>query len=219
MNRRSHSHLYERFEPMERLRLAIEARARGDEREYEYLRSTCPTEHFQAEVGAFVEPWRASADLAGFMASMLNAAVCRLEELERLEQVVSDLLLHLSDEAVTQFVEGVRHGDPLCDLQERLSDQVLDKAGARTLALRRKLLEAVSDRKEHVVAEAAAIYEAFCRITGEQLGLEGETLLRAHVGEEVDRLQVPRFESGRLDGAAVDRWEAELRALWDKMLA
>jgi hypothetical protein len=106
-----------------------------------------------------------------------------------------------------------------CDLQERLSDELLDKAGARTLALRGKLLEGLSDRKEHVVAEAAAIYEAFGRITGEQLGLEGGTLLRAHVGEEVDRLQVPRFEAGRLDGAAVGRWEAELRAVWDKMLA
>jgi hypothetical protein len=111
MNRRPHSHLYERFEPMERLRLAIEARARADKREYEYLRSTGPTERFDGEVGAFAEPWRASADLAGFMASVLNAAVCRLEELELLEQVVSDLLLRLSDEAVAQFVEGVRHGD------------------------------------------------------------------------------------------------------------
>jgi hypothetical protein len=183
-------HRYNRLEPEERFRAALEAAARGDEEEYDRLWDTCPTRHYSMTDAAFLDRWRACSTMATAIAVDLGPRLANL----RMLAAVRETLPHAVALSVDHGVPNPGELGP--EDVERIVEKTLGRAFDRA--------------QEHIRSQAAAVYEAFCRVCREELRVEPETVLRAFLVP----LHHDALGLDQLDGAAPA--EEELTA-WHEM--
>jgi hypothetical protein len=81
--------LYDRFDPDERLRLVLEAAARGDEEDIERLRDTCPRETYTAIDVAFSDQISGSWKMTMMLCQLLAPRLTKLRTLAAFRKVLS----------------------------------------------------------------------------------------------------------------------------------
>jgi hypothetical protein len=185
-------HRYDRLEPDERFRAALEAEARGDGREVERLVQTCPRLIYTLDDVAFTDRVDAARGMAMAVAIDLGPRLANL----RMLAATREALPH----AVALGVD-VGAADPGELTPEDVADIVDETMG-----------KAFDEVEKHLRSQAAAVHEAFARVCREQMGVEPETVLKATLGP----LYLDLLGFDQLDGAEPDR---EALAAWREMFA
>jgi hypothetical protein len=167
---------YANLAPDERFRAVLEAAARDDFDERESLVATCPEKTYRMPDATFLELIEASRDLAFAVAVELGPRLAEARGLDAVRRV----LLAVED-AAARFDEDQGH------------------------AVRRPpawaFLKEVDRCSSKLRSQAAAVFEGFAAVCRDQIGLEPQTVLRAHLGD----LQVATLGLQQLDGAKPDR--------------
>jgi hypothetical protein len=188
-------HRYDRLEPEERFRAALDAAARGDEEEYDRLWDTCPMRHYSMTDAAFTDRWRATSTLATAVAIDLGPRLANL----RMLAAVRETLPHA-------VALGVDHGVP--DPGE-LGPEDVQRIVEETLG------RAFDRAQEHVRPQAAAVYEAFRRVCREELRVEPETVLRAFLGPlHYHALGLDQLDGTEPDQKAFGEWREMFARKW-----
>jgi hypothetical protein len=193
---------YDVLSPAERHRLALEARARHDEQEWDRLVASCPIARkrdgspvlFEVTEPAFTERWDASHALAVAVALALAPQLARLALL----RVIPDLF----EGALAVGVAagwGARRSD-----EGEMDESEINEAVGDLPAIR--ACRQVAEEKR---AEAAAVYGAFAATCREEMGIAPETVLQAHLGVLPIGLEA-------LEGAEPDQ---EQLAAWQELFA
>jgi hypothetical protein len=87
--------LYDQFTGLERLRLVIEAQARGDEAEVARLVQSCPRAHYSSGDNSYTVPLRATFDLVGAVCHDFDRYMGRLQALDVVQCMISGSIEHL----------------------------------------------------------------------------------------------------------------------------
>lgn len=87
--------LYDQFTGLERLRLVIEAQARGDEAEVARLVQFCPRVNYSSGDSAYMVPMRATFDLVGAVCHDFDRYMGRLQALDVVQCMISGLIERL----------------------------------------------------------------------------------------------------------------------------
>jgi hypothetical protein len=181
---------YSRLQPAERFRAVIEAKARGDRDERETLVATCPRKTYEIEDFAFLERVDASRDLAVAVALELGPQVAQLRGVE-----LGRHLLVMFREVAAEFDDESPDEGPADAEWPFLAG--LERAAA---AMR---------------SHAATVYAAFRTVCRNELGLEPETVLRAHLGDfHVAQLRLDELEGAKPHKARQCEWSDKLRRHW-----
>jgi hypothetical protein len=193
-------HRYGRLEPEERFRAALAAAARDDDQEYDRLWETCPMRHYSMTDAAFTDRWRASSHLALAVAVDLGPRLANL----RMLAAVRETLPH----AIALGVD-VGVPDP-GELEPEDVERIIEKTLGR----------AFDGAQEHIRSQAAAVYEAFCRVCREELRVEAETVLRAFLGPlHHDALGLDQLDGAEPDEDALGEWREMFARKWRERVA
>jgi hypothetical protein len=193
-------HRYDRLEPGERFQATLEAAARGDEEEYDRLWDTCPMRHYSMTDAAFTDRWRAASTLATAVAVDLGPRLAKL----RIRAAVRETLPHA-------VALGVDHGVP--DPGE-LGPEDVERIVEKTLG------HAFDRAQEHIRSQAAAVYEAFCRVCREELRVAPKTVLRAFLGPlHHDALGLDQLDGAEPDEEALGEWREMFARKWRERVA
>jgi hypothetical protein len=195
LNGRGLSRHYGELDPAERFRLVLAAGARGDDRECERLVTTCPRFGYKMSDAAYLDRVEASDDMAVAVALDLAPRMAQL----RMLAVTSDLV-----------ARAMGAGAALAD----------EEAGAAVEdAARPVLVKTFDAAAEQVRAEAAAVYEAFGQVCRSEMGLEPETVLRAHLyGPYLETLGLDQLEGAKPDKTTVRQWRDMFERKWRRRL-
>jgi hypothetical protein len=183
-------HRYDRLEPEERFRAALEAAARDDNEEYDRLWDTCPMRHYSMTDAAFTDRWRASSTLAIAVAIDLGPRLANLRMLAATRETLPHAVALGVDVGTEDFEELTP--EDVADIVAETMGKAFDKA------------------EEHLRSQAAAVHEAFARVCREEMGVEPKTVLKATLGP----LYLDMLGLDQLDGAEPDR---EALAAWREM--
>jgi hypothetical protein len=185
---------YDRLEPEERFRAALEAAAREDYDERGRLVDSCPRLTYEMSDVGFLDRVDASRDMALAVALDLGPRLAQL----RLTAAVREALPH----AVALGVDfsAAATGDDALTPEEVC--EIVGETTARAFDAAEAILR----------SQAAAVLAAFSAVCRDGLGLDPECVLRAHLGP----LLVEQLGLDQLDGAKPDR---EALAAWREMLA
>src|ERR687890_581736 len=97
---------YDRFDPDERFRLALEAMARGDEEEIERLRDTCPRVRYTAIDIAYSDRISGSLKMTMLICQLLAPSLTELRMLAALREVLSHTFDYCINTARLAYVSG-----------------------------------------------------------------------------------------------------------------
>jgi hypothetical protein len=196
--------LYDRFDPEERFRLTLEALARGDEREAKRLSESCPLRTYTIKDLAYCDRLRASRQIStiaylGGLAPILG----KLQIIEAIRATHPYLRRMWQDEMGRAYFEGYRacsrHAWRVAGMgssprgreaDEEEAEENADSAteeDLREVEARLELAvgfvpELLEELERELVVEARTVWEAFAGFCEEELGVDPETLLRAHFG-------------------------------------
>jgi hypothetical protein len=149
--------LYDQFTGLERLRLVIEAQARGDEGEVAHLVQSCPRSHYSSGDHSYTVPMRATCGLV--------EAVCH--DFARLNGGLK--ALYVVQCVISELIEHLHKFDNIP--QERIEDIAgIVKDFAE---------EPIAHYRTIILAEIKKFYEAFGQFFQEKLDLPPDTLLKA----------------------------------------
>jgi hypothetical protein len=196
-------HRYDRLEPHERFRAALEATARGDEEEHDRLWDTCPMRHYSMTDAAFTDRWRASGYLAMAVAIDLGPRLANLRMLAAVRETLPKMM--------ALDVDGVAAGEDGLKLGWLPGDDGLNPAEVREV-VDETLGWLFRETEDHIRSEAAAVYGAFSGLCRTEIGLEPELVLRAFLGP----LHHEALGLEELDGAEPDQ---EALSMWSEMFA
>ena len=87
--------LYDQFTGLERLRLVIEAKARGDEAEVAHLVQSCPRANYSSGDNSYTVPMGATFDLVGAVCHDFDRYMGRLQALDVVQCMISGSIEHL----------------------------------------------------------------------------------------------------------------------------
>lgn len=234
--------LYDRFDPDERLRLVLEAAARGDEKDIKRLRDTCPLETYRAIDIAFSDRISGSLKMAMMLCQLLAPSLTELRTLAAFREVLSYAFDHCINKVRLAYVIGHetgasgawkaagKKGDPPIGLWKGTAqkDNAAMEAEQGDLhvitghlreAIAGFLLNELEARERRTVSEALTIWEAFTTFCNEQLQLEPETLVQAwvepilHEIEELENLPEPP----EVDVKKLQYYEAAFKQAWREM--
>jgi hypothetical protein len=183
---------YDQLNGEERLRLVIEALARGDEIEVQRLVHSCPRKNYSDGDDAYVVPLKATYDLVQAACHDLDRGRGRLQALDSVQLMISRLIEALSE---------------------------LDKVSQETIETIIGILEGLSEMqitpfRVAMLAGIKAVHKALGKFFQDKLDLSPDTLLKAFAppywewlddlkeeisGVEVDPERVAEFEK-RLAG-------------------
>jgi hypothetical protein len=188
-------HMYDRLGPDERFRAAMEAEARGDERELKRLVDTCRRLVYKANDATFTD----RVDAAHFM--VMAVAIDLGPRLAKLRMLcaIRETLPHAVALGVDIGVEDP--GDLTPEDVSRIVDETLGQ---------------VFDKAENWLrSAAAAVYEAFARVCRDEMGVDPETVLKATLGPlYLDALGLDQLDGGKPDKAQLEEWHALFTRKW-----
>jgi hypothetical protein len=195
------AHRYDVLSADERHRLALEARARDDEQEWDRLVASCPLARrrdgspalFKLTDPAFTDRWDASHALAVAVALAIVPELARLSLLETIAGLFEGAL-----------AVGVKAGWESVD--EAADEDEIDNVVGDLPAVR--ACREVAERKR---AEVAGVFEAFAAVCRDELGLPPETVLRAHLGLS---LNLDVLEGAEPDQEPLAAWRGLLARRW-----
>jgi hypothetical protein len=196
---------YRELDPAERARLALEAAARGDEREHERLVQTCPRKDYRMVDGNYLDAIDASRDLA------FGVVIAILGELAqaRMLAVVSELTAQTlaATMACHPLAEARRDADPdavVADFDATLAEE-LPKAKEAPV------YHTIETARAGQLGKAAAAWTAFSDVCRSDLGVEPRVVLSAHLGQEfVSTIGLDDLD-GVTPGKHVDQWREVFR--------
>jgi hypothetical protein len=185
---------YHELRPEERFRLVTTAGARDDERELERLVSTCPMLTYRITDPAYLDRVDASRQLAVAVALELGPRLAHVRMLETVRELL------LKSQVALEILAAEAAGDAVDD------EELLARAADWSL------LEALAQADGQIRAGAAAVYEAFARVCRQEMGLEPEVVLRAHVGP----LDLDVLEGTKPAKAELADWHELFERQWRK---
>jgi hypothetical protein len=149
--------LYDQFTGLERLRLVIEAHARGDEGEVAHLVQSCPRANYSSGDNSYTVPMRATCGLV--------EAVCH--DFARLNGGLK--ALYVVQCVISELIEHLHKFDNIP--QERIEDIAgIVKDFAE---------EPIAHYRTIILAEIKKFYKAFGKFFQDKLDLPPDTLLKA----------------------------------------
>jgi hypothetical protein len=182
---------YANLAPDERLRAVLEAGARGDFDERDSLVTSCPRKDYRTLDADFLDRCDASRDLALAVALDLGP---RLAEARMLD-ATRELLLAV--QAAAAELDG-GDGKPSDDWP---------------------FLTGIERCASEIRSRAAAVLEAFRLHCRNQLRLDPEVVLVAHLGEQlVARLDLDQLEAAKPDKAALRAWREFFARKWHEQV-
>jgi hypothetical protein len=194
VNGRGLARHYDQLRGHERVRLVLEARARDDEREAGRLVASCPMVRGRFGDPTYTDRFEASADLAVAVALHLAPRMAQVRML-----------------AVT--------GDLVARAMTAGAAVASDKAGeAVDEAARPVFVDAFDTAAGQLRAEAAAVLQAFGDVCRQEMRLEPDTVLRAHLGPPlVDMLGLDELDA-KPDKTALRQWRELFERTWRRRL-
>jgi hypothetical protein len=188
-------HRYYHLEPQERFLATLEAAARGDDEECDRLWGTCPMRHYSMTDGRFTDRWRATSTLATAVAVDLGPRLANLRMLAAVRETLP--------RAVALGIDGGVEdpGELMPEDMERIVEETLGRAFDKA--------------QEHIRSGAAAVYEAFCRVCREEMGVEPETVLGAILGPlHHDVLGLDQLDGTEADEEEITAWREMFACKW-----
>jgi hypothetical protein len=178
MSDRAVARHYRELNPLERARLALQAAARGDDRERERLVATCLRKDYRMIDGDYLDRVDASRDMAFGLVIAIAPELAQA----RLLAVVSELTAKaLAATMACHVPANARRGaDPdtvVLDYETALAEE-LPEAKDSTV------YQALETVRAERLAKAAAAWTAFSDVCRDELGMEPTVVLSAHLGEE-----------------------------------
>jgi hypothetical protein len=196
-------HRYGRLEADERFRAALEAEARGDDRELDRLVETCSRVVYNQNDVAFTDRVDAAHFLALAVALDLGPRLAKLRMLGAISETLP--------RAVAIGVDAAVETDAAA---EELTPEDVERIVGETLG---RAFDKVEARFR---AEAAAVLEAFYRLCREEMGLEPETVLKATLGPlYLGLLGLDQLDGAKPDTAQLKEWHAMFARKWRERVA
>ncbi len=157
MTKANPAKLYDQLTAHERIRLVIEAMARGDEIEVQRLVQSCPRRNYTGGDDTYVVPMRATFDLVQVVCHDFDRGQGRLQALDAVQFMISRLIDCLSK---------------------------LDNVPRKTIEVIVGTLEGLSEMqiapfRVAMLAEIKAVHEALGKFFQDKLDLPPDTLLKA----------------------------------------
>jgi hypothetical protein len=199
------SHRYHLLEPHERFRAALEAAARGDDRERQRLVDTCPQRTYRMTDADYLDRVDASRDLA------LGVVIAIAPDLAQARMLTPIAELTAQAVAVTMACHVLADVRRDADPDKVVTD--FDAAVAQELpkAKDTPMYRGLETVRAEQLAKAAAAYTAFSEVCRDELGVEPTVVLAAHVGEAfVAELGLDQLD-GVKPGKFVDKWREVFR--------
>lgn len=190
--------LYDRLTGLERLKLAIEASARGDKAEAERLRQTCPRATYNCGDEAYTKPLEATFALIEAVCHDFDRGMGRLQALDAIQFMISRTV-----EALSKLKARVKRKSS----QEAIETVIETFEGLSEMQ--------VGPFRQGMIAEIKAVHEGLEKFSQDKLDLPSDTLLKAFaspywewledlkkeiIGVEVNPERLSDFEK-RLDDA------------------
>lgn len=200
MNDRRLVRQYGALAPDERFRLAIRASARDDRKEFEPLVESCPEKVYRQSDAAFVERGEAARLMSLLVIGEIRPAFARAAVLRVSGEMVRRALI-LGVEAALESLEALPSAGELAEVYEAAKgEDWLPRAFAEVLA--------------EVLADAAAVWQAFGSVCLEQIGLDPKTVIAGALGP----LFIATF-SAELDELAAVEADDKRVAAWRELFA
>jgi hypothetical protein len=182
---------YANLAPDERFRAVIAAAAREDVDERDALVASVPKKHYEMPDVAFLDRVDASRDLALAVAIELGP---RLAEARMLDATRGLLL----------WVQNI--------IVELLDDEPDSPASRPPFAA---ILHAIEQCSSELRSQEATVSEAFGAVCRDQLGLDPQTVLRAHLGEmHAGMLGLDQLDGAKPDNRALREWREMFASKW-----
>jgi hypothetical protein len=187
---------YAALQPEERFRAALEAAARDDSREHEALLASCPKKRYEMGDMAFYNRIDASRELAFPVAIYLAREIGQLKMLDAGREAIVRLLRMMAE--VAAELDDEDPADAARALEQVSAVRVLQQLSAE------------------LRSQAAAVFEAFRRVCRDELGLEPETVLTAHLGPlaVATLLELDQLEGAKPDKRIMREWRVRLVDKW-----
>jgi hypothetical protein len=178
MSDRAVARHYHELNPAERAGLALEAAARGDERERERLVATCPRKDYRMIDGDYLDTVDASRDLAFGVVIAILGKLAQARMLAVVSELTAETLA--ATMACHALAEARRDANPeavVTDFDAALTEE-LPKAKEAPVH------HALETARAGQLSKAAAAWTAFSDVCQTDLGVEPRVVLSAHLGEE-----------------------------------
>ena len=224
MKKDSIARFYDRLTPEERLRLLLEARARGDWKECRNLEWSCPKRNYVMNDVAYQDRVMTSKEITLSVCLDLAPRLARLRMLGGGSDVVTALGNTVVQEAHSAYFRGRMAGEatrrtgnpqgrtsepPDPDLETELDlEGITSRVEEETVAFADRI-----GRLERVTRlETAAIWEAFSRFSRSEIGVGPETLLGAWFGPMLAEIEAigEAPESAEAVRDKADEYESDL---------
>jgi hypothetical protein len=173
MKKKNLTKLYDRFTPEERLRLVIEALARGDEAEKARLITSCPYKTYTQTDVAFAIPLLAAHDLIQATCQDLDLARGALQMIQSFQLLTTEL--QQWSESKAEGAEGLF--EEIREKLNGLSNELETNHRRETIMLLKRILEGLDHFcKSTFSLDSGTVLKAFAKPYWEWLeGLQDET--------------------------------------------
>jgi hypothetical protein len=191
---------YDRLEPHERFKATLEAAARDDHDEHDALIAACPKKRYEMGDAAFFDRIDASRELAFPIALYLAGELGRLQMLTAGRELLLRVLSMVTD-LCDEFADRCGEDDDRPDPADHPKVRALDRTAAEMRSL------------------AAAVFEAFDRVCRDELGLDAETVLHAHLGPAyVATLGLDQLDDAKPHRKVMREWRVKLARKWQERI-
>jgi hypothetical protein len=240
---RSLGKLYDRLTLDERVKLIIQAAARGDAEDVQRLAESCPTKTYAINDIAFGDQISGSWKITMMLCHLLASSLARLHTIAPVREVLPYAFDHCISGARLAYLRGLemgvsraweaagKKGDPPARLlkEEAQEENSVMKAELGDLhAITGHLREMIADfllgqleeLERCTASEALMVWEAFANFCNEQLQLEPETLVKAWFEPmlpEIEKL-VNLPELPEVDPDEVEYLSTELKRVWSELV-
>jgi hypothetical protein len=195
--------LYDRFTPVERFRLTIEALARGDEQEAELLSDSCPRRTYAMNDLAYGDRIRGSLQITMMVCLDLGPLLATLQMIDIVRANRAYIRAVCLNEAHRAYLDGYLAGIRRVwrvtgmegDLPrwhemeyEEANEETLDSTiagdienvGARLDEGTSDFFDFLDELEDKVIVEVRTVWEAFVGFCDEEIEFAPETLLKAY---------------------------------------
>jgi hypothetical protein len=216
LNGRGLSRHYGELDPAERFRLVLAAGACDDHRERDRLVATCPRFGYRMSDAAYLDRVDASRDAALAVVLQLSPQLAQAKMLEVMGELVEGAFRATAELAVALAApDGTPEKcDPALDAEaeaeaETVPDGTPDEVGDAPI------VRTAAGASAQLRSEAAAVYEAFAKVCRDEMGLEPDVVMQAHLGPlHVAMLGLDALDGVKPDKAHLADWHEMFRRKW-----
>jgi len=216
--------MYERLQPRERARLAVEAMARGDGLDLKKIVKTCPRKEYTMTDAAYSDSVQASRIAVYVTAIDLERWLARLDMCAVWRDHVIWTLGRMADAAVEDYYRGYEAGaemawaaagrrgkPPVHDSDPDAIHQCLTETAV-------KAQDVIGRIEEDLAAECKAMLDGLDLALREELRLDAPTALRAWAEPILGDLERHReaLDAAKVDPEEVQVYADALRKLWGR---